>query len=312
MKSTLIIGMRRNEKYLLYSILALACMMATSCAEKETPGGVKYTLLKKGDGVEPQLGQFLVMNMMLKDSKDSVWFDSKSTGNPVLMPVPDASMANNEGEQGVFKAMTKGDSVSFKLPASIIFLKTRGRPVPKNIDPATLFQFNVCLKDVWNQEQTNKFQEKVMEESERLRAKNDLEKISNYLAEKNIKNAVYDSSGIIYTVKKEGKGEKAKPGQIAYIHYAGYLLDGTIFDTSMASVAKEKNFNNGGRNEPYAVVVNTGGVIRGWDEMIMLMNKGMQVTVYIPSALAYGSQSQGRTIPPNAILVFDMELVDIK
>jgi FKBP-type peptidyl-prolyl cis-trans isomerase FkpA len=312
MESTLIIGMGRNRNYLQYFIMALACLVATSCTEKETPGGVKYTVIKSGDGVEPQYGQFMVLNMTLKDSKDSVWFNSKDTGNPVVMPVPDASMFNNEGEYGVFKAMTKGDSVTFKMPANIVFLKTRGRPVPKNVDPLSLFQFNVGLIDVWSQEQANQFKDRVMEERERLRAKNDLEAISNYLAEKNIENAVNDSSGIIYVVKKEGKGEKAKPGQTAYIHYTGYLLDGTIFDTSLASVAKANNFNNGGRNEPYAVVVNTGGVIRGWDEMIMLMNKGMQVTVYVPSALGYGSQSPGGPIPPNAIMIFDMELVDIK
>src|SRR5688572_16973532 len=141
MENTLIIRRERKMRYIFYGVLMLAGVIATSCSEKETPGGVKYQVIKKGDGVEPQYGQFLVMNMMLKDSKDSVWFDSKDAGNSVVIPVPDASMVNNEGEYGVFKAMSKGDSVIFKLPARIIFLKTRGRPVPENIDPLSLFQF---------------------------------------------------------------------------------------------------------------------------------------------------------------------------
>jgi FKBP-type peptidyl-prolyl cis-trans isomerase len=88
-------------------------------------------------------------------------------------------------------------------------------------------------------------------------------------------------------------------------------LNGNLFDTNIESVAKANNYDNGGRYNPYPVVVNTGSVIRGWDEMLQLMNKGMKVTAYIPSVLAYGSQGNGG-IPPNSVLVFDMEVVDIK
>lgn len=286
------------------------CIILFSCSEKETPGGVKYTVLRKGDGIEPAFGQYLAMYMELKDANDSVWFTTND-GYPVVLAVPDESMLNDEGEYGVFKALTKGDSVTFQLPARIVFLKTRKRAVPKNIHPLSLFTFHVGLKHVWGEEEVQNFQQKILLESERKRAHSDSVTIANYCQEKGI-NAKYTPSGIFYVTKREGKGDKAFSGSTVYVNYAGYLLNGKLFDTNIKSIATTNHYDNGGRYDPYPVVINTGSVIRGWDEMLLLMNKGMMVTAYIPSALAYGSQGNGPTIPPNSILIFDMEVVDIK
>ena len=134
--------------------------------------------------------------------------------------------------------------------------------------------------------------------------------ISDYLKTNNL-TALSTSSGLRYIIQKAGVGEAAKKGNVAYIHYAGFLLDGKIFDTSLAEVAKANNFNNGPRNEPYRVSVAMQEVVAGWDEMIQLMNKGMKVTVFIPSYLGYGAQGSG-IVPPNAVMKFDMELVELK
>ncbi len=293
-----------------YCLLAFVCLFNMACSQK-TPGGVKYEVHKKGDGKEQEFGQFLVMNMQLKDSKDSVWFTSKDLGNPVVIPVPDASMEKDEGEYGVFKVLTKGDSVSFQLPALTVFTKTRRKPVPKNVDPNSLFKFNIGLRHIWSQQQVQEFQSKLRRENQLEQVKRDSTTIANYLNEKGVE-AKSTVSGLRYVVEKEGNGEFATAGKTAYVHYAGFLLNGKLFDTSLAGVAKKFNFNNGGKNTPYPVVVNTGGVIPGWDEMLMLMNKGMKVRVYIPSALGYGQQGNGPEIPGNSILVFDMEVMDIK
>ena len=293
-----------------YLLIGL-CMLLFSCTEKETPGGVKYTVIRKGDGVEPEFGKYMAMYLELKDSSDSIWFSTKTDGYPVVLSVPDASMVEDEGEYGVFKALTKGDSVTFQLPARIVFLKTRKRAVPDNVNPLSLFTFNVGLKDVWGEDRVSEFQQRILLESERKRAKGDSTTIASYINEKEL-TATQTPSGIFYIVRKEGKGENATSGRTAYVNYAGYLLNGNLFDTNIESIAKENNYDNGGRYNPYPVVVNTGSVIRGWDEILQLMNKGMKVTAYIPSALAYGSQSPGPGIPPNSILVFDMEVIDIK
>jgi FKBP-type peptidyl-prolyl cis-trans isomerase len=294
-----------------YGLVVLLALLVMSCTEKETPGGLKYKVIKKGDGAEVAYGNFLVLNMELRDSKDSIWFSTSEEGNPVVLPVPDASMEKDEGEYGVFKVLTKGDSVSFQLTAQTIFTKTRRKPVPKNVDPKSIFTFNMGLKDVWTKEQVEEFQQKLMMKGQQEQIKTDSITINNYLIEKGLE-AKSTASGLRYIVKAEGKGALAVSGNTAYVHYAGYLLDGTLFDTSLASVAKANNLSRIPPNEPYPVVVNTGSVIAGWEEMIQLMNKGMKVQVFIPSYLAYRDRGYGQSIPPNTVLMFDMELTDLK
>lgn len=300
-----------------YCVMALILLLATGC-DKKTPGGVKYKVLKKGDGKEVAFGQYMVMNLTMKDSKDSVWYDTKANGNPVVTPVPDASMEKDEAEYGVFKVLTRGDSVTFQLSAKTVFTKTRKMPVPPNVDSTSVFTFQVGLQDVWNQEQVQQFQQRMNDEQQKKMMEQQAAQIqldsvtlNSHLSEKGIA-AQITPSGMRYVVTKKGKGNFAKSGQTAMVHYAGRLLNGKLFDTSIASVAKESNFPYQGNNEPYPVVVNTQSVIAGWDEMLQLMNKGMKVTAYIPSHLAYGPQARGADLPAFSILVFDMEVTDIK
>ena len=136
--------------------------------------------------------------------------------------------------------------------------------------------------------------------------------IDSYLKEKNIA-AKRTASGLRYVVVKPGKGENVKTSQTAQVDYAGHVLNGKYFDTSIETVAKKEGLYQEGRSyKPYGVMVGQGTVIRGWDEMLQLMNKGMKVTVYIPSTLGYGKQARGPIITADAILVFDMEVTDIK
>ena len=108
---------------------------------------------------------------------------------------------------------------------------------------------------------------------------------------------VTTASGLKYIVIKKGNGVKPASGQNIKVHYAGRLLDGTEFDNSIK------------RGEPIAFAVGTGMVIKGWDEGLLLMSKGEKRTLIIPPDLGYGPRGAG-PIPPNATLVFDVELVD--
>ena len=120
-------------------------------------------------------------------------------------------------------------------------------------------------------------------------------------------------SGLRYIITKPGKGENAKDGQTAKVNYAGYLLNGKYFDTSIETLAKEKNIYQQGKGyAPYPVPVGQGKVIKGWDEALKLMNKGCKITIYVPSSLAYGSQKRSEDIIENSILAFEMEIVDIQ
>ena len=98
----------------------------------------------------------------------------------------------------------------------------------------------------------------------------------------------------------EGTGEAAEAGDTVSVHYVGRLLDGTTFDSSCE------------RGEPAAFPIGVGQVIRGWDEGIPGMKVGGQRRLIIPSELAYGTSGAGDVIPPNAALVFDVELVGVQ
>ena len=111
-------------------------------------------------------------------------------------------------------------------------------------------------------------------------------------------------SGLNYVIVKEGDGVKPVAGNMVSVHYVGKLLDGKEFDSSY------KNPQSGGK--PVDFPIGQGMVIPGWEEGIMNMKKGGKSTFIIPSSLAYGEAGSPGTIPPNSVLVFDVELVDVK
>jgi len=107
-------------------------------------------------------------------------------------------------------------------------------------------------------------------------------------------------SGLRYKILQDGEGVKAEKGKTVSVHYKGQLPDGTVFDSSYK------------RKEPIEFPLGMGQVIPGWDEGVQLLKVGDKARFVIPSDLAYGSQGAGGVIPPNATLVFDVELMDVK
>lgn len=113
-------------------------------------------------------------------------------------------------------------------------------------------------------------------------------------------NAMTTASGLQYTEIGAGTGETPKPGDIVSVHYTGTLTNGVVFDSSY------------GRGQPIQFPLGQGRVIAGWDEGIGLMKTGGKARLTIPPALGYGAQGAGGVIPPNATLIFDVELVGIQ
>ncbi|SFJ56303.1 FKBP-type peptidyl-prolyl cis-trans isomerase [Stutzerimonas kunmingensis] len=105
-------------------------------------------------------------------------------------------------------------------------------------------------------------------------------------------------SGLQYEVVKAAEGRQPTENDVVTVHYEGSLTDGTVFDSSIK------------RGSPIDLPV--GGVIPGWVEGLQLMHVGEKYKLYIPSELAYGEQSPSPLIPANSVLVFDLELLDIK
>lgn len=107
-------------------------------------------------------------------------------------------------------------------------------------------------------------------------------------------------SGLIIDDLVSGNGAEAKAGQMVTVHYTGWLTNGSKFDSSKD------------RNDPFRFKLGAGQVIRGWDEGVAGMKIGGKRKLTIPPQLGYGARGAGGVIPPNATLVFEVELLDVK
>jgi FKBP-type peptidyl-prolyl cis-trans isomerase len=107
-------------------------------------------------------------------------------------------------------------------------------------------------------------------------------------------------SGLKYLDIQAGSGATAKAGQKATVHYTGWLANGQKFDSSVD------------RNEPFEFTLGAGQVIKGWDEGVAGMKVGGKRKLVIPPAMGYGARGAGGVIPPNAELIFEVELLGVR
>jgi len=107
-------------------------------------------------------------------------------------------------------------------------------------------------------------------------------------------------SGLKYVDLEIGSGKSPLNGQGVVVHYTGTLEDGTKFDSSVD------------RNKPFSFTIGIGRVIQGWDEGVSSMKVGGKRRLIIPAELGYGARGAGGVIPPNATLIFDVELLEIR
>ena len=129
-------------------------------------------------------------------------------------------------------------------------------------------------------------------QEEKSKAEAELDKVASGFDKTN--------SGLRYKILKKGDGNKAAKGNTVSVHYEGSLTNGQVFDSSYQ------------RNQPIDFQLGIGQVIPGWDEGISLLKVGDKARFVIPSELGYGSAGAGGVIPPNATLVFDVELMEVK
>jgi FKBP-type peptidyl-prolyl cis-trans isomerase FkpA len=179
--------------------------------------------------------------------------------------------------------LKKGTKATFYIPSTLAYGQMERPGIPSN----SILIFDVEITDIQDPSKQNETDDKL---------------IQAYIAKNNIK-ATKTPSGLYYVITTKGLGPNAKPGKKVTMNYTGKTLDGNVFDSN-TDPAK-------GHVQPFSFTLGQGQVIKGWDEGVQLMNLGTKATIILPSALGYGAQGAGKDIPPNAVLLFNVEVTGI-
>src|SRR5690606_10142226 len=307
-------------------ILAAGIALLAACSQsaiRETPSGFKFTVVKEGTGEVARPAQYVVFNFRVTDSQDSIWVDTYDRGYPEFSRIQDSSaIAHEDGITQMLRMLSTGDSATFSLTIAELFRDFARQPVPPHLDSSLVVTYAITVCEIVKPEDFAEFQSRMEEDYYAFMNKNATEQlgkdtvaIDSFLSQRNIV-AHKLPSGIRYVIHKEGTGPLAQAGQAVMVDYAGYLLDGTYFDTSIKATAEEKGLFDAQRDaqngyRPYEVVIDQTSVIQGWHHALKQLNEGAEGTFYIPSGLAYGPQAFNG-IKANSVLVFDLKMVDIK
>ena len=272
---------------------------------------LQYVFIEnKNTAQRPQEGDDVMMHMIAICNNRFMYNSGQlNKGKPAAFSLSKPAFKGDIMEALVL--MTPGDSIICMVDAQSMFAYSK-KKMPDYIKPGDKIQYNIRLVSIIPKEQLQKEREAAM-----MKALQDPQPVQNadddalkaYFNSMNIK-PIKTASGLYYTIQQEGSGNQAKAGDMVTMNYRGTLLDGTVFDSNLDSAFKHV--------QPLVFVLGTGRVIKGWDEGIGYLKAGSKATFYIPSSLAYGSQSRPgnaanpKGIPANSVLIFDVELVAAK
>ena len=290
---------------------ALILFIAVACGGNsfQTESGITVSYLRKGEGDRPVDSLVSMFKMRYTTEEGEVLMESEE---PMALKIDPDSQTEQGEFFNVLRQLRIGDSVGFDLVASELFAKTFRAPLPDSIAGDSKIKFQCAYTDQLTE---TGYYNMIAEKAEKAAEKQliiDTEIIDNHLKDNQIE-AITTESGLRYVIKEEGIGPKPDSGQIVKVNYAGRILAGDYFDSNIEEIAREKGIFQEGRSYgPFTFPLETGRVIKGWDEAISLLNIGTKATLYIPSPLGYGTRSTGAIIKPNSILVFDVELLGIE
>jgi len=292
-----------HKAYFIVITLIISGIFMASCQQKaefeETSSGLKYSFIEKGEGPAPKEGEIILLQWKLS-TEDSILADSYRDGNLITIPFSDSIAEGREGSvEELFTLVHVGDSLVARIKPEALFQKSFNMPVPETFQQEEAMIVEMRIDTLVQQADFYEVQRKFYDKQGKAQLKKDVVKIESYLAENNLE-ATKTNSGLYYVLTEEGAGPAASAGDSITVHYTGSLINGEKFDSSVD------------RGEPIKFPVGKGAVIPGWDEGLLLLNQGSKATFIIPSTLAYGHNGRPPVIPANAILLFDVELLDVK
>ncbi len=265
-------------KLMLAAVLLLgltACSADQDVQRQKTANGLEYVFHANEAPVKAEIGDILVVNLSY-GTTDTTIFDSQTYGKPVYIQLTNPAYRGSL-EEGL-AMLGSGDSITFFLSADSVYQRIFHQPLPPFVEKGSELIFKVGV----------------------LAVKNEDRELADWFAKAQISASPRPSGLYILPMKAAAANARAAaPGLKAKVHYAGYLLDGTKFASSID------------KGEPYQFQIGKGQVIPGWDEGISTMKVGEQVRLIIPSYLAYGPRGSSNLVPPYATLVFEIELLDV-
>lgn len=275
--------MKKNNQLL---VAALGLLMASCGAggQKKTPGGVDYIVHKSGSGAQLKVGDTVLMNIYQK-LNDSLLAKSADRSNGAPVPVLIQKSQQKWDLMDGLASLKEGDSATFAIPVDSL-------PQPRPPFAKKGDKLNVTFVVVSKYSSA-----KQLAEDQKL--------IKEYTAKNNLQ-VTPTAEGVYVATQVAGGGEQPQPGDTVVVNYTGKLLNGKVFDSSVDST-----INPGRKLEPIRFPIGKGYVIKGWDAGIASLKKGTKATLILPSGLGYGLQPTPM-IPSNSVLVFEVELLDIK
>jgi len=303
------------KRILPVALLSAVIAVNTGCnsgGEFKKLNGIEYKIVKHGAGKSKAAMGDIVEFHILAKVDTLVLGDSRKQqeGKPAVIRVD--SVKGSGQWQSVFPMLTAGDSAVVQIWCDTMIknLPPQQQQLPPWLKKGNKVVITLKVESIKSMAEYQKdmqtkqaAMQKEMQDKAASQAPVDDKIIQDFLAKNNIK-ASKTNSGIYYVIHKEGKGDMIQKGQNVTIDYTGKTLDGKMFDSN-TDPAK-------GHVQPFSFNVGTGQVIPGWDEAVLLMKKGTNATIYIPSPLAYGPRGAGPDIGPNSVLMFDMEVKDVK
>ena len=296
------------KRILPIALLGAVILGSTSCknnASFKKANGIEYMIVKDAPGTPAKIGDIIEINAVMKvgkndgKSKDSVIFDTRkmNNGKPIKMPLAEAKFRGDMA--GGLAMLSVGDSAVIRVSFDSLKAALPNQQMPPFAKSGDYFIYEVTMVSAKSKEDAEK--EAKGKASEQ--AKSDDKAIQDYLAKNNIK-AEKTASGLYYVIQKEGSGDKIAAGKTVTAWYTGKLLSGKTFDSN-----QDSTFHH---TDPFTFKAGAGQVIPGWDEGVQLLKKGSKATFFVPSPIAYGDHAAGPDVPANSILMFDMEVSDVK
>lgn len=254
--------------------------------------GIYITKMKAGKGKSVNAGDYAKINISFKvaGTDRDIYNTFEAEGGKGM----EFLVGTGNFGVGIDKVLMQakvGDKLSILTPSEMAFGARGAQGV---IPPFSPIEYVVEVLDVTDAKSYEAKQQKIAEENKA----NESKLLAAYLKKNNITQQA-DADGMIKIINQEGSGEVVGSGKTVKVHYTGYLLDGTKFDSSVD------------RNTPFEVPVGAGRVIPGWDKGLASMKVGEKARFIIPSSLAYGPTGSGDRIPPFSTLVFDIEMIEI-